>query len=162
MNTHWRIVPVPEGAPIEPNDLSHSELIGISIILTHSGGPPDGVYLRAREKIQPQDGSVAWIERRCKALRDGVLSGGFDDDLHALSWWYQNKMGAAKTFITDREMLIWIHERLTQHHLEPDEFVYMHALRRIIHATPIDRIAPGSGMQSTEVLDEIQRNYRSA
>lgn len=54
MNTHWRIVPVPEGAPIEPGDLTHGQLIGISIVLAHSGGPLGSVYHETWEKIQPQ------------------------------------------------------------------------------------------------------------
>jgi hypothetical protein len=35
-------------------DLTNGELIGISVLLTHSGEPDDmNVYWRARQKIQP-------------------------------------------------------------------------------------------------------------
>lgn len=55
----WRIIEItPEET--KPEDLTDSELIGVSILLTHHGddglGPRDNdsVYWRARQKIQPQ------------------------------------------------------------------------------------------------------------
>ena len=52
----WRIVEVPEEEATE-TDLTDSELVGVSILLTHKcGGPRDdmNVYWRARQKMQPQ------------------------------------------------------------------------------------------------------------
>jgi hypothetical protein len=51
----WRLVEVEE-ADAQPTDLTDSELIGASIILTHHSGEPYddvNVYWRARQKIQP-------------------------------------------------------------------------------------------------------------
>ena len=41
----------------------------------------------------------------------------------------------------DRDFLIWIHRRLESHG-ESDLLDYMHKLRAIIRATPIDRATP--------------------
>ena len=41
--------------------------------------------------------------------------------------------------MTDREMLIWIHQRLVKVHGEDPLVDYMHRLRAIIEATPPDR-----------------------
>jgi len=51
----WRIVSVAPGDE-RPDDLTSSELVGISILLTHYSGEPQdefNVYWRARQKIQP-------------------------------------------------------------------------------------------------------------
>ena len=42
----------------------------------------------------------------------------------------------------DREFLCWLHERLEHVHNEPKLYDYMHKLRAIIDATPIDRETP--------------------
>lgn len=50
----WRIVEVPEELALE-TDLTDSELIGVSILLTHQSGEPRdemNVYWRARQRIQ--------------------------------------------------------------------------------------------------------------
>ena len=49
----WRIVEVENGTDA---DLTSSEVIGISVLLTHCSGEPRNyynVYWRARQKIQP-------------------------------------------------------------------------------------------------------------
>jgi len=51
----WRIVSVIPGDE-RPADLTSSELVGISVLLTHYSGEPHdelNVYWRARQKIQP-------------------------------------------------------------------------------------------------------------
>lgn len=51
----WRIVEVADKG--QPTDLTSSELVGISVLLTHRAGEPHddmNVYWRARQKIQPQ------------------------------------------------------------------------------------------------------------
>jgi hypothetical protein len=60
--------------------------------------------------------------------------------------------------MTDREILIFIHQRLTNVHNESPFFDYMHKLREVIHGMPKDKQS-SSGvvtMHSTEVLDEIR------
>ena len=57
--------------------------------------------------------------------------------------------------MTDREILIWIHQRLVRVHDESPWMDYMHALRNVIHSMPQDRT---SRMHSTEVLEEIDRH----
>jgi len=51
----WRIIEVPESEAL-PDDLTNSELVGVSVLLTHNSGEPRdvdlNVYWRAREKIQ--------------------------------------------------------------------------------------------------------------
>lgn len=41
--------------------------------------------------------------------------------------------------VTDREFLIWLHERLEHVHGENDLVDYMHFLRKIIRGTPADK-----------------------
>ena len=52
----WRLTQV-EDDSAESTDLTDSELIGVSIVLTHNCGEPYdekyNVYWRARQKIQP-------------------------------------------------------------------------------------------------------------
>jgi hypothetical protein len=53
--SHWRIVEILENP--QESDLTDSELIGVSVLLTHRRGEPRdewNVYWRARQKIQPQ------------------------------------------------------------------------------------------------------------
>ena len=53
----WRIIEVSDDEAME-TDLTDSELIGVSVLLTHQCGEPRdvrlNVYWRAREKIHPQ------------------------------------------------------------------------------------------------------------
>ena len=44
--------------------------------------------------------------------------------------------------MTDREFLIWIHERLELVHNENPLDDYMHTLRAIIRCTPVERVTP--------------------
>lgn len=54
---------------------------------------------------------------------------------------------------TDYEILCWLHERLRIVHGENELVDYMHALRRIIAATPPDRRSP---MFSSHGLDDMK------
>lgn len=60
---------------------------------------------------------------------------------------------------TDREFLIWLHQRLVKVHGERPFVGYMHRLRDIIHFTPPDRRSSTDvvTMHSMTVLDEIDR-----
>ncbi len=60
--------------------------------------------------------------------------------------------------MTDRECLIWIHQRLVKVHGESKFVDYMHRLREVIYAIPKDKDTRGGviTMKSTEVLDEIE------
>lgn len=44
---------------------------------------------------------------------------------------------------TDREILLWLHQRLVNQHKESHLFDYMHRLRWIIQATPPKRMSRG-------------------
>lgn len=55
---------------------------------------------------------------------------------------------------TDREILIWLHERLVNVHGEKELYDYMHRLRAIIKHTPAKRIT------RTECLNSIDDLYR--
>ena len=65
--------------------------------------------------------------------------------------------------MTDREYLIWLHQRLVEVHNERPMVDYMHYLRDIIYETPKDRDSRGHvvTMRSTEVLDEIEAAERA-
>ena len=60
--------------------------------------------------------------------------------------------------MTDREILIFIHQRLINVHKESPFFDYMHKLREVIHGMPKDKQSNNGTitMHSTEVLDEIR------
>jgi hypothetical protein len=64
--------------------------------------------------------------------------------------------------MTDREILIWIHQRLVKVHGESKFLDYMHALRDVIYGMPKDKDSRGPvvTMHSTEVLDEIERGEK--
>lgn len=64
--------------------------------------------------------------------------------------------------MTDREILIWIHERLVHVHGDSPYVDYMHALRDVIHGTSEDKVSRGPAvtMHSMDVLDEIRRDYQ--
>jgi hypothetical protein len=47
--------------------------------------------------------------------------------------------------MTDREFLMWIHERLANVYGESESIGYMHRLRAIISATPAGRDTPNDG-----------------
>lgn len=56
--------------------------------------------------------------------------------------------------MTDREFLIWLHERLEYVHKEDSLYDYMHRLRAIIKNTPKDKITPTCGISSLAELKE--------
>ena len=56
--------------------------------------------------------------------------------------------------MTDREFLMWIHERLEHVHEEHHLLAYMHKLRAIIGATPCDRRTANALSYNT--LSELQ------
>jgi hypothetical protein len=60
--------------------------------------------------------------------------------------------------MTDRELLIWIHQRLVKVHGESPLVDYMHRLRDVIHGMPKDRDSAGRvvTMHSHDVLKEIE------
>jgi hypothetical protein len=64
--------------------------------------------------------------------------------------------------MTDRDFLIWLHQRLVKVHGESKYVDYMHFLRDIIYATPKDRRSRGGfvTMHSSVVLDEIEEQER--
>ena len=61
--------------------------------------------------------------------------------------------------MTDREFLIWLHQRLAREHGESAYVDYMHFLRDIIGGTPNDRCSRGNKvtMRSMDVLYEIRK-----
>ena len=64
--------------------------------------------------------------------------------------------------MTDRDFLIWLHERLTNTHGENPLVDYMHKLRAIIKETPKDKITPNCGLSSNihELCVELDRLMR--
>ena len=62
--------------------------------------------------------------------------------------------------MTDREILIFIHQRLIHVHGESKFVDYMHALRGVIHGMPKDKQSRGNvvTMNSSLVLDEIGKD----
>ena len=60
--------------------------------------------------------------------------------------------------MTDREILIFIHQRLVNVHNESPFVDYMHKLREVIYGMPKDKQSSSNvmTMHSTEVLDEIR------
>lgn len=62
--------------------------------------------------------------------------------------------------MTDREFLMWLHERLVNVHGEDECFDYMHKLRAIINAIPADKKTPNMG--SGNSLDELRKMLDSA
>lgn len=65
--------------------------------------------------------------------------------------------------MTDRELLIWLHQRLVLVHKESKYVDYMHFLRDIIYTTPKDRRSRGNvvTMHSSIVQDEIEQLMQS-
>jgi hypothetical protein len=58
---------------------------------------------------------------------------------------------------TDREILIWFHERLVHKHGESELYDYMHRLRSIIRATKPKVIHRGNGCNSLkDLLSEMK------
>lgn len=57
--------------------------------------------------------------------------------------------------VTDREFLMWIHERLELVHGEDRLLDYMHCLRGIIKATPKDKTTANLGAGNS--LDELKQ-----
>lgn len=64
--------------------------------------------------------------------------------------------------MTDREILISIHQRLVLVHGESEFYGYMHNLRDVIYGMPKDKQSSGNivTMHSNIVLDEIRKNER--
>ena len=60
--------------------------------------------------------------------------------------------------MTDRECLIWIHQRLIKVHKEHPYVDYMHRLRDVIYGMPKDKksISDVATMHSTKIYDEIK------
>ncbi len=54
--------------------------------------------------------------------------------------------------MTDRDFLIWLHQRLVLVHGESELLDYMWKLRAIIEATPRDRNTPNCGVSYIEAL----------
>lgn len=50
---------------------------------------------------------------------------------------------------TDREILLWFHQRLVHQHKESSLVDYMHRLRWIIQATPPGKISRGQRIKAT-------------
>lgn len=57
---------------------------------------------------------------------------------------------------TDRDVLIFVHERLAKVHGESELKDYMHALRRVIAATPLGQDSPSIGVPCNS-LQDLQR-----
>lgn len=58
--------------------------------------------------------------------------------------------------MTDREFLMWIHERLEHINGDKPLMGFMHTLRAIIRATPADRRTPSCNTCNS--LGELQRS----
>jgi hypothetical protein len=61
--------------------------------------------------------------------------------------------------VTDREFLIWIHERLELVHCENPLLDYMHRLRAIIRSTPVNRCSKKyyTCNSLTEMLEDMKK-----
>jgi hypothetical protein len=62
--------------------------------------------------------------------------------------------------VKDRDFLIWLHERLVNHHGESPLYDYMHKLRAIIYAYPRHKESPNTGKWNNmaelkEAIDEL-------
>jgi len=57
--------------------------------------------------------------------------------------------------MSDRDFLMWLHERLVHVHGEDRLKDYMHKLRCIIVATPPDRVTPNDGRGGNHIKDVI-------
>ena len=57
--------------------------------------------------------------------------------------------------MTDRNFLAWIHARMTNVHNESELADYMHRLRAIIKATPVDKLTPSCDTKNS--LEELFR-----
>jgi hypothetical protein len=58
--------------------------------------------------------------------------------------------------MTDRDFLIWLHERLENVHKENAHLDYMHKLRAIIKAMPADKVTPN--MSAYNSLHDLRRD----
>jgi hypothetical protein len=61
---------------------------------------------------------------------------------------------------TDREVLMWFHERLEHVHGESHLFDYMHRLRHIIAATPKEAVNRTAG-GAMNCFDDLQRYLKA-
>jgi len=59
--------------------------------------------------------------------------------------------------LTDREFLIWIHERLVNQYGESPYMDYMHKLRAIIITIPADQVTPQDGRGGNDINDLRKR-----
>lgn len=57
--------------------------------------------------------------------------------------------------MSDREFLMWLHERLVGVYGEDRLLDFMHKLRCIIVATPPDRVTPNDGRGGNRIEDVI-------
>lgn len=58
--------------------------------------------------------------------------------------------------VTDRDFLIWLHERLVRAYNENSNYDYMHKLRSIIEATPKDRVTLNC---CSKDIDQLKYDY---
>ena len=61
---------------------------------------------------------------------------------------------------TDREVLIWLHERFVHVHKEREIVDYLHRLRHIIAATPKDAVNRTAG-GAMNGMDDLQRYLKA-
>jgi hypothetical protein len=59
--------------------------------------------------------------------------------------------------MTDREFLIWIHQRLANVHGEDEYMDYMRKLRAIIAKTPANKTTPNDGAVGNNLEDLLRR-----
>lgn len=71
------------------------------------------------------------------------------------------KRGKAGMKETDREVLIWLHERLEHVHKEDCLFDYMHRLRAIISSTQKDRYTPNDGRGCNSLKELFEKEVRN-
>lgn len=58
---------------------------------------------------------------------------------------------------TDREVLIWFHDRLVNLYKESELFDFMHRLRHIIAATPASSVHRSTRGESLNCMDDLRR-----
>lgn len=59
--------------------------------------------------------------------------------------------------MSDRDFLIWIHQRLSHVHGESELVDYMHKLRCIIASTPLEQFTPNDGRGGNGYDDLMKR-----
>lgn len=105
-----------------------------------------GILVRKFSLLNDGDHGAGQVAERCRERwRNAVRSTPWFDLLG---------------FMTDREFLMWIHERLEHAHGEDKLVDYMHRLRSIIRATPEDRRTLDLG--SCNSLDQLRQELSNA